>query len=74
MFLSSQPQCVVKYDTVELNNNECEIDFELLSDIDGKLFYLVNEGDVVEIGTDIAIVGNLSDTREDVLNWYKKMR
>ena len=41
----------------------------------GRLFYLIKNGrEGIEEGDAVAIIGDLSDTKEDVMNWYNSIK
>lgn len=40
---------------------------------DGRIFYLVEANAEVKNGDAIAIIGDIADTRMDVMNWYREM-
>lgn len=52
------------------NGNKCFIK----AITDGRIFYLVKNGDIVKDNDAVAILTDSTDNRIDVMNWYKKMK
>lgn len=47
-------------------------DFVITAAAPGRLFWLHEQGTELEYGSDIAVIGDISDTKEDVMKWYEK--
>lgn len=50
------------------------MDEDITAPIDGRVFYLVSEGKLIQEKEDIAIIGVKNDTRRTALEWYSEMR
>ena len=55
---------------------QLEYEDTIIADAEGKLFYLVenDKEQNIETGAVVAIIGDLNDTKTDVLNWYKSLK
>ncbi len=49
-----------------------DLDFVIKATCDGRIFWLQESETEVVYGSDVAIIGDLSDTKEDVMKWYGK--
>lgn len=55
--------------------NEAENEeFMIKAEMSGRLFWLKDSSSKFEYGSDIALIGDISDTKEDVMKWYEKMK
>ncbi len=49
-----------------------DLNFVIKATCDGRIFWLQEPETEVIYGSDIAIIGDVSDTKEDVMKWYGK--
>lgn len=49
-------------------------EFIIRAEMPGRLFWLKDSSSRFEYGSDIALIGDISDTKEDVMKWYEKMK
>lgn len=64
----------VAYKEYESKIRRSNEDFVIKATVSGRLFWLEEEGTELKYGVDVAVIGDISDTREDVMRWYEKNR
>lgn len=56
------------------DNSYCQRTISIKTSAAGKIYYLRKDDEVINIGDDIAILADVGDTREQVMEWYNQIR
>lgn len=59
---------------VSKDNLYCQRTISIKTSKVGKIYYLRKDDEVINIGDDIAILADVGDTREQVMEWYNQIR
>ena len=57
-----------------IDNPYCQRTISIKTSAAGKIYYLRKDDEVINIGDDIAILADVGDTREQVMEWYNQIR
>ncbi len=67
-----QGQRIANVAVVRLGSRKLELDFVIKATKAGRIFWLYETASELEYGIPIALIGDLADTKEDVMRWYEK--
>ena len=67
-----QGQRIANVAASRLGSRQPELDFVIKATKAGRIFWLYETASELEYGIPIALIGDLADTKEDVMRWYEK--